>query len=169
MAQALRYPRGVLLADHARALGGLVLTAGPLALLRVSPWVGWPLALCAALFALFALRTLLRHGTRLTLDENVLRREGPFGTVALPWAELSGLSLRYYATRRARPGREPEGWMQMTLSGPQARIRIDSTLEGFDAIAERAAEAALRNGVALTPVTLDNLMALGIDAERPAR
>ena len=42
-------------------------------------------------------------------------------------------------------------------------IRFDSNLEGFDAVIEQAALAAGRNGVALSPVTVDNLIALGIE------
>ncbi|WP_207455608.1 PH domain-containing protein [Azospirillum sp. SYSU D00513] len=159
----LRYPAGSLLADHARAAGGLGLTAGPLALLEVSPWIALPMGLCAGLFALFGARSLLRHGARFALDGEGVRQEGPFGSRYLRWSELSGLSLRYYALRRGGN----DGWMQMTLSSHGARIRLDSTLDGFDAIAERAARAALRNGVPMTPATLENFLALGIDPEEP--
>lgn len=163
MSEVLRYPSTVLLGDYARAAAGLALTALPLALVNVSPWVGAPLAACALLFAAFAARTAQRQFTRLTVDVRGVRAEGPLGT-AIPWDELTGLRLRYYATRRGREGFLPEGgWMQATLTARSGRIRIDSTLDGFDAVIERAVEAARRNKVTLGPVTVDNLLALGID------
>lgn len=165
MAEVLRYPPAALIGDYARAVAGLVLTALPLSLLplgllRISPWVTWPLGACALLFALFGARTAQRQFTRVTVDEEGLRSDGPFGA-ALRWDELSGLKLRYYATRRGRD----DGWMQGALRGPRGTVRLDSALEGFDAVIERAAAAARRNGVTLTPVTEDNLLALGIDPE----
>ncbi len=165
MAEVLRYPPGVLIGDYARAAAGLALTALPLALAEVAPWVGWPLAAGALLFALFAARTVQRQFTRLLMDAQGVRAEGPLGA-ALRWDELSGLRLRYYSTRRGRGG-DGAGWMQATLVGPAGRIRLDSTLAGFDAVVERAAAAVRRNGVRLSPVTVDNLLALGIDPEDP--
>lgn len=158
MDPVMRYPSGVLLGDYARATVGLLLTALPLALVPVTPWIAVPLALCALLFAVFAARTLQRQMTRVTMDAQGVRAEGPLGA-AIRWDELSGLRLRYYATRRGRD----DGWMQAVLAGSGTRIRVDSTLDGFDALIERAVEAAARNGVALSPVTVDNLLALGID------
>jgi len=158
MTEALRYPSAVLLGDYARAGIGLALTALPLALVNVSPWIGWPLAASALLFAAFAARTAQRQFTRLTVDDQGVRAEGPLGAAIL-WDDLTGLRLRYYTTRRGRD----DGWMQATLTGRGRRIRLDSTLEGFDTVIERAVEAARRNGVSLGPVTVDNLLALGID------
>jgi hypothetical protein len=45
-------------------------------------------------------------------------------------------------------------------------VRVESTLDGFDGLAARAAAAAGRNGVALDDATIDNLLALGIDPEQ---
>jgi hypothetical protein len=162
MAEVLRYPSGVLLGDYARAAAGLALTILPLALVQVTPWIAGPLALCALLFAVFAARTVQRQLTRVTVDEDAVRSEGPLGAV-VRWDDLSGLRLRYYATKRGRD----DGWMQATLSSPGGRIRIDSNLDGFDAVIERAVAAARRNGVPLNPVTMDNLLALGIDPPEP--
>ncbi|WP_448205174.1 hypothetical protein [Azospirillum sp. sgz302134] len=158
MAEVLRYPSAVLLGDYARAAAGLALTALPLALIPVTPWVGGPLAACALLFAAFAVRTVQRQITRVTMDEDALRADGPLGAM-VRWDELSDLRLRYYTTRRGRD----DGWMQATLRGRGGRIRIDSTLDGFDAVIERAVEAVKRRGLRLSPVTIDNLLALGIE------
>lgn len=160
MSEVLRYPSGVLIGDYARAAAGLALTALPLVLLNVSPWVGGPLAVSALLFAAFAARTAQRQLTRIAVDEDGVRADGPLGAT-IRWNELSGLRLRYYTTKRDRT----DGWMQATLSGPSGRIRFDSTLDGFDAVIERATAAAKRNSVILNRTTLDNLLALGIDPD----
>lgn len=160
MSEVLRYPSGVLIGDYARAAAGLALTVAPLALVNVSPWIGAPLALSALLFAAFAARTAQRQLTRVTMDEEGVRAEGPLGAT-IRWNELTGLRLRYYTTRRDRT----DGWMQASLHGTSGRIRLDSTLDGFDAVIERAALASRRNGLNLSKTTLDNLLALGIDPE----
>lgn len=162
MAETLRYPPNVLLGDYARAVAGLALTALPLALLQVTPWIAGPLALCALLFAVFALRTAQRQMTRVRMDEEALRAEGPLGAT-IRWDELSDLRLRYYATKRGRD----DGWMQATLTGRSGKIRIDSNLDGFDAVIERAVAAVRANGLRLSQVTIDNLLALGITPPEP--
>ncbi|WP_051341357.1 hypothetical protein [Azospirillum halopraeferens] len=161
-AQALRYPPASLWGDYARAGAGLAMTALPLAALEVSSWLAVPLAACAVLFALFAARTAQRHLTRVTVDAAGVRADGPLGA-AVRWDELRRLRLRFYSTRRDRS----QGWMQMTLAGDSGRVKLESTLDGFDAIAARAAAAARRNGLTLDPATVDNLLALGIDPEMP--
>lgn len=156
-APPFRYPAAALAGDYARAAAGLAMSGLPLLLLDLSAWVALPLAAAAVLFAVFAARTALRQVTRIVLDEDGVRAEGPFGG-AVRWTDLRGLRLRYYATRRDRA----DGWLVMTLTGG-GRVRVDSTLDGFDALAERAADAAGRNGIALDRATEDNLLALGIE------
>ena len=53
--------------------------------------------------------------------------------------------------------------MQLSLTGSGTRISAESTLEGFDRLAERAAAAARRNGAPLEARTRTNLEALGIE------
>ena len=57
--------------------------------------------------------------------------------------------------------------MHLTLEGRGRRkMRLESTLDHFDAIVDRAADAARRNGVALGDATVGNLVAMGITAPR---
>ncbi|WP_180282040.1 hypothetical protein [Azospirillum oleiclasticum] len=160
MSEVLRYPRTALLGDYARAGAGLAITALPLTLLEVNRWIALPLAAAALLFALFALRTAQRQASRLELDGRGATMHGPLGA-RLAWTDLRGIDLRYYSTKRDRS----DGWMQLTLRGDGRRLRADSTLDGFDRLVEAAAAAAVRNGVALAPVTVDNLLAMGIDVD----
>ncbi|HSK38850.1 MAG TPA: hypothetical protein VK943_03695 [Arenibaculum sp.] len=170
---SFRYARGPLTADYIRAGGGIVLTAGPVLALDLATWVAAALGGAAFLFLLFALRTAQRNATRVEVDDDGIRtvvgpREGPPGEGSLggllgsrvEWAALRRVRLDYYSTRRDRKG----GWMQMTLRGP-GTIRLESTLDGFDLIAERVAEAARMRGLPLGDATVQNFSFLGIDAD----
>jgi hypothetical protein len=52
--------------------------------------------------------------------------------------------------------------MQLELRGGGRSIRVDSRIEGFTQLAERAAAAATAAGVELSAATAANLDALGI-------
>ena len=159
-----RYRRAALRADYLRAGAGLALTAAPLA---AAPMGAVPAALlggCALLFAGFGARTWVRQNSRIRIDERGIARDGPFGKL-LPWDELGGLTLRYYATRRDRSG----GWMQLTLNATGATMRIDSTIEGFRDIAAAALSAAEARGVAISAATAENARVLGVAPPRDGR
>ncbi|MDY0882021.1 hypothetical protein ACFPL7_20745 [Dongia soli] len=53
-----------------------------------------------------------------------------------------------------------DGWLELSLRSEASRFTLDSALPQFNAIAQRAAVAARRNGVDLDPVSEDNLAAL---------
>lgn len=162
MTQTIRYARATLYADYGRAALGVVVFAGvPLALHPALP-VGVFCTVLAVLFAAFGLRTLRRQLTEYRLSEDALEVAGPFGA-KIEWQDLNKLSLRYYSTRRDR-GR---GWMQLTIKGQGCSVRMESTIDRFDEVAERAARAARDRGLALDRATLDNLAHLGIDTGGP--
>jgi hypothetical protein len=157
-----RYPPGPLLGDYARATAGLVLTGLPPLLLSLSPWVALPLVVAAGLFVLFAARTAQRHVTIIEMDDNGIHARGPLGG-SIPWEHLADVRLNYYSTRRDRG----LGWMQLRLKGTGAgeTVRLESTLDGFDEIAERVASVARKRGIGMTDTTVSNFLTLGIDAE----
>ncbi len=111
----------------------------------------------AAIFAVFGLRTVLRHGTRLEMTDTELRAEGIWHRT-ITWAELDRMKLAYYSTRRDRKS----GWMQLDLGAGGSRVRLDSRIEGFDRLVRRAAEVADARGLELSDATLANLEALGV-------
>jgi hypothetical protein len=156
----LRYPPSSLAGDYARAALGLALTLAPLAAFEVTPWIAVPMTGAAGLFTAFGVRTLARQMTRVMVDDEGVTTRGPLGG-HVRWDQLRGLTLHYYSSRR--DGRD--GRMQLTLAGPRSHVTLDSTLDGFDAIVEHAAATARRNAVELDATTVDNLLALGIDAE----
>ena len=157
-----RYQRRALVGDFARAGIGFVISAGALAIAGFSGFTAWLFGVCAVVFALFGLRTLLRSVTNYELTDTGLTRfyATGFGRSerALAWQGLNQLRLRFFPAKRDRS----QGWMEITLAGDGARMRLDSTLGDFDAIVRAAVGAATRRRLALSESTLSNLAALGI-------
>ena len=154
----LRYPRQTLMADYARAALGVVLCAAPLLLLEVNQWLAAILAAGFALFALFFVRTALRHHTRYILGPDTLCADGPTGTV-VEWSRLDRMKLSYFSTKRDRS----DGWMQLSVGSTGGRlVKVDSSLEGFHDIVDRAARAAGAARLQLSQATRANLKAMDI-------
>lgn len=157
-----RYRPRALNGDFARAGIGFVLCAGALAVAGFGGFTGWLFGVCAAVFLLFGLRTLSRSLTIYELTDTGLTRfyAAGFGRAerALAWRGLKQLKLRFFPAKRDRS----QGWMEMTLTGEGARMRLDSTLGDFDTIVRAAVGAAERRRLALSESTLSNLAALGI-------
>jgi hypothetical protein len=105
------------------------------------------------------LQTLLRHRTTFKVsDEEIVAR--PWGT-RLRWRELTDVRLKYYSLER----NSKHGWMELTLQSGRRRLRIDSRLDGFLEVAQRAADSARANGLQLSPTTITNFGALHIPME----
>ena len=134
----LRYPRQTLWADYIRGAAGIVLCGAPLLVLDVNKWLAAILGAGFILFAAFFARTALRQRTRYILGPDTLCADGPAGTL-VEWSRLDRLALSYYSTKRDRTG----GWMQLAVgSTGGGLVKVDSALEGFYDIVERAARAA---------------------------
>ena len=154
----LRYPQKTLLADYGRAAAGALLCGAPLLLLEVNRWIGAILLLGFLLFAVFLVRTAVRHRTRYLLGNDTLCADGPAGTL-VEWGRIDRLKLSYFSTKRDRT----DGWMQLSVGSAGGRtVRLDSSLDGFHDIVERAARAAEAAGLPLSEATRANLKAMGI-------
>jgi hypothetical protein len=154
----LRYPRQTLWADYGRAVAGVVLCGAPLLLLDVNRWLGAVLLLGFVLFALFLGRTALRHRTRYLLGPDTLCADGPAGAL-VEWSRLDRFKLSYFSTKRDRSG----GWMQLSIGSiGGGSVKVDSSLDGFHDVVERAAQAAEAIGLPLSDATRVNLKAMGI-------
>lgn len=154
----LRYPQQTLWADYGRAGAGVLLCGAPLLLLNVNRWMAIILLSGLLLFAVFLARTALRHYTRYVLSPDTFAADGPAGSL-VEWRRLDRFKLSYFSTKRDRS----DGWMQLTVGSSGARaIKVDSSLEGFHDVVERAAAAAEAAGVTLTEATRANLKAMGI-------
>jgi len=156
---ACRYPPRALVLDYAGALTGFCIAGGLAAFTRPAAPVAWVLGGAALLFLVYLVRTVCRQLTHIELDESGIRAVGPAGIAsgaAIRWGDLRVLRLDYYSTRADREG----GWMELRLGDGQRTIRIESGLEGFARIADRAAVEAGRLGLALDAATVNNLLAL---------
>ena len=152
------YPTPAMLGDYARAAAGLLPIVAIVAIAPVGAVEATVLGGFAALFAVFGIRTALRHGSRLELTGGVLRASGLVRT-SISLRELDRLKLAYYSTRR--DGRE--GWMQLELRSGSSTLRLDSRVEGFTKLVEASARAAETRGLSLNTATLANLQALRIE------
>lgn len=156
------YPAAAMVGDYLRTAAGLVPTGVVFATEPVSAVAATVLGSFAAVFGIFGLRTVLRHGTSLEMTDTELRAQGAL-RCTISWAELDRMKLNYYSTRRDRRG----GWMQLELGAGGSKVRLDSRIVGFDRLVERAAVVAARRGIELNEATLANLEALGIRLPEP--
>jgi hypothetical protein len=161
----LRYPVASLRGDYTRAGLGVALSLAPAAAVPLASPVNYLLLPAALLFVVFGLRTWQRHQSRVVIDRQGISLFRT-GQVSLAWQSIRSVRLSYFSTRADRR----EGWMQLTLTGenPERRqglrkIRIDSSLDGFEQVARCAAAAARMNDLAVNAATRANFGALGID------
>ena len=151
------YPTSAMYGDYLRAAAGFVPTALILATMPVSMAASIVLSGFVALFAVFGVRTILRHGTRFEMTGSALNTSGLRRT-SIAWGELDRMTLAYYSTRRDRQ----DGWMQLELRSGWTRVRLDSRIGGFAELVDKSARAARSRGLTLNAATLANLAALGI-------
>ncbi len=151
------YPTSAMISDYLRAAAGFMPTAALLALAPVGVVAGVILGGLAAMFAVFGIRTALRHASPIEMSEAGVSASGPLGT-AIRWDRLDAIKLGYYSTRRDRR----DGWMQLELRAGTSRIRLDSRIDGFAQLVGRAARAGAAREIELSPPTAANLQALGI-------
>ena len=151
------YPATAMVGDYLRAAAGLVPTGVVFATEPVGTVAATVLGGFAAVFGIFGLRTVLRHGTSLEMSDTELRAYGACSR-RISWSELDRMKLTYYSTRRDRRS----GWMQLELGAAGSTVKLDSRIAGFDHLVRRAAEVAAERGVEFNEATHDNLQALGI-------
>jgi hypothetical protein len=161
----LRYPLAALRGDYVRAAVGATLSLAPALAIPLASPVNYLLLPAAVLFLLFGVRTWQRQQSRVVIDRQGISLFRA-GQVSLPWRGVRAVRLSYFSTRADRR----EGWMQLTLTGEAAqrsrglhKIRIDSSLDGFEQVARCAAAAARMNDLAVSAATRANFEALGID------
>jgi hypothetical protein len=152
------YTPSALVGDYVRAAAGLFPTIAVLAIEPVGIVGATMLGGFAALFAVFGIRTALRHRTSIEVTEVALESSSLLQT-SIWWSKLDRMKLSYYSTRRDGRG----GWMQLKLVAGWSTLRIDSRVEGFSELVIASAKAAEMRGLLLDPATSANLQALGIE------
>ena len=154
MTQCFAYPARALLADYVRGSAGLYLVAGAV-FVPMHRAVALACVTIAAPLLALGLRTLLRQMSRVELSETGIAVTGPWPR-RIAWTELTRFRLRYFAVRKDRK----HGWMELTLKGGRGKLSIESQIDGFATIVERAAQAAA--GLEIDEASLVNLGAMGI-------
>jgi len=164
MTRRHRYPLRSLVLDDVKAVAGLILSAGPLFLDGLLPVLFYSFAALTVLFAVFAAKTAIRHTTVIELSPAGISDQGPLGK-SIGWEDVEGVELRYYSTRRDRE----RGWMMLRVrgqsSGRPSEVSLESSIDGFEAIATEVAYRASQRGVQFSPATRTNFEALGIALE----
>ena len=156
------YPLSNIGGDYIRAIGGTVLCLAPLALGLEVVGAVWLLPLAALLFGIFLVRTILKHMTTVTVSDQWITLKSIRETT-VPWEKLTELTLSYFTTWKSGG----KGWMQLRLRGAGKTLRVESSLTGFERVAELATAAARANQVVLTATTLSNLESLGVSIFQP--
>ncbi|MBV8538247.1 MAG: hypothetical protein JO128_21800 [Alphaproteobacteria bacterium] len=161
----LRYPFAALRGDYVRAGLGVTLALAPALAIPLASPINYLLLPAAALFLAFGARTWQRQQSRVVIDRQGISLFRA-GQVSLPWRSVRAVRLSYFSTRADRR----EGWMQLTLTGEDPernralrKVRIDSSLDGFEQVARCAAAAVRMNDLAVSATTRANFDALGID------
>ncbi|GAB4392304.1 MAG: hypothetical protein Tsb0032_07390 [Kiloniellaceae bacterium] len=157
-----RYPPRVLFGDYLRSAAGLFVGLGVLLDAPATPLVVVIFGGIAGLFAVFGLRTAHRHHLRIAVTEDEIACRGAL-TKVLPWGEIEAMKLRYFGSRRSKWRPLGSGFMQLTLKGAGTAMTFESSLQDFDWLAGRAAQAMRARGLELDPATSSNLIELGVD------
>lgn len=148
-----RWPARAMLGDYLRAGAGLAITFPPLLFVEWTASVVIVLGGLSALFAWLALRTVLRQRATVVMTDAAIARDRR----EISWPALDGVRLRRFGGRR-----KGSGYMEMEISGGTSRIKVDSEISDFLAIARRVHDAARRNGIAMDARTAANFQALDI-------
>ncbi|MBO6782471.1 MAG: hypothetical protein JJ899_04245 [Alphaproteobacteria bacterium] len=157
-----RYHRRDVSADFLRAGLGFAACVAPMFFLAPGAPATYVLAMPAAFFALFAVRTWNNARTAIELDETgITARGGTSGRI--DWQDLRRLKLSYFSTRRDREA----GWMQLKLTGNSGSITLHSTLEGFEDVCRVAHRAAVDANIELSDASARNFQVLGLGAPLP--
>ena len=156
-----RYPLRSLLRNDVKTVLGLAVSVTPLFIDGVSAIIFYIFLALTLLFLIFGLRTVLRHTTVIEVSDMGVRDSGPLGAT-IAWEDMRDARLRYYSTRRDREN----GWMDLRLRRGSRSMRIESTIDGFEHIVERATHFASHHGVELSASTRVNLKAMGIGEAR---
>jgi hypothetical protein len=158
-----RYPARALAGDYVRAVAGLGIGLGVLLSAPLSPAIVAIFGGCSAVFGYFAYKTLQRNLTRVAVTDTEIC-DVSFRTRVMAWQELQGLKLKYFGTKRQ--ARAEGGFMQLKLKGGGQSLSYDSSMDGFDYVAWRAAKAIRENGYSMDPTSAGNLLSLGVDADQ---
>lgn len=160
----LRYKTGALAGEFLRGGLGLAIAVSPPLLVEA---ILTPIAiLCwclSALFALYLVRTALRHKTAIEVTEDAIAQSSPLGRRELAWQDVQSVRLSYFASSRTKRG---EGVSSLVLRGKGTKIIVESSLTEFDRLAETVADLCARPDIDIDFTSMHNFEAMGIPVQR---
>ena len=160
-----RYPRSSLIGDFLRSGGGLAAGLAGLVLAPSSSIVVVISLFFIVLFGWFLWRTIRRSRTEIALiSDGIACRD--ITEKRFSWNDLAAFKLRFYGTRREHRNKQG-GFMVLTLAGPGCKIALESSIEGFSEIVERAAAAAQAKNLEIDTASLEYLLDLGVEVAQP--
>ena len=176
----LHYDRKTVWKEIALGAAGTALALWFLAMVPMMTFFSFVFLGLVLLFGGYLLRSLRRWGDTVGYDDGGVETRRR----RIAWSETRKLDLRFYSTSRAGRRRGlglttsvdyhqvaadqarsapsvGQGWLQLTIEGPDGRIVIDSHLERFDEILRHCAAATERREVEASETTQENFKALG--------
>ena len=147
----LEYPKGTFRGDCLRGFAGLAMILVLLSLAIPSTVASSFLLGLAVVFMIYIFTAWRRSQCKYAVTNEALVRH-PDGQL-IQWSALSDVRLAYYTTR----GDHREGWLELKLVAGEKVISVDSRLDGFNSLLQRAIRAAQHNHLQLSPSTCMNL------------
>lgn len=152
-----RYPLSNLIPDYLRSAAGVGLLGVPAIYSVGTHWIVTAImGGLVALFGTFGASTAIRQFSVLLVDQHGMRLKGP-RPVALPWADIAEIDLRFFSTRRDRAN----GWFQLKVRGRGGQIKADSNLEDFDGLLRELAIAIARHDLPVSAIGRENFASAG--------
>jgi membrane protein YdbS with pleckstrin-like domain len=157
-----RWRPSALTGDLVRGVVAVALTLFFLVLVPVFTVAFYALSTLAVLFGLYLAGTVSRWRRVVETDDEGLRVSGGLlGRRTIKWSELRRFELRHFPLSRDRA----QGWMELRLVSPGAKVTIDDRLDRFDEVLARAWTAAQRAELSISEATHANLVAAGVLAK----
>jgi len=153
-----RYPESKVTREIVKGALGLALSLGLVVGLGPGPWIAVPVLGVAVLFGLYLWQQVRRFSLRIQVDDTGVTLVKGDRREAFRWGDLKDFRLNYYANGR----KATTGTLVVVLKAPPGRAKLDSTLDHFPSLLQRAAQAAQAQALNLHPTTQANLEQLGL-------
>ena len=155
----LAYPPKALGWESLKGAAGAAICFGVVGFLCPSPFLGWPIGGLGLLFGAYAMQQFRRRALRYRLDDQGLTELRGDARTAIRWQDLAEFHLKFYPQSK----KDAVGTLVLILrDGSRRRFKIDSTLEQFPTLLDKAAAAARSRDLTFPPTTEANLAHLDL-------
>ena len=155
----LAYPPKATGWESLKGAAGAAICFGVVGFLNPAPFLGWPIGGLGLLFGAYAIQQFRRRALRYRLDDQGVTELRGDARRAIRWQELAEFQLNFYPQSK----KDAVGTLVLILQdGSRRRFKLDSTLEQFPTLLDRAAAAARSRNLTLNPTTEANLAQLDL-------